>query len=129
MCRGYHDIYLIESFYKFLSTISDISTKAIFEKLLLVHMYKKILNDPVFFMKIFSVEKFDKVKKVLIKSLKELRKDVIPLTDILPYPNKMLGALGNEDLQIYDRVMQHVRATPKVTQKPDWWKLTNTNSD
>ena len=129
MWQGYHDIYLIDSFLKFIDSISDSGVKDIFGKLLRLHMHKKILNDPVFFGQVLGLEKLDEVKLWMIKSLKELRKDVIPLTDVIPYPNKYYGPLGGEDLQIYDRVLQHVKATPKVSQRPEWWKLAYTNSD
>jgi len=128
MCQGYHDIYLIDSFSKWINTITDSSTRAIYQKFLMVHMHKKILESPLFFTQTLGDDKIDEVKLSLIKSLKELRKDIIPLTDVTPFPNSMTGALGNEDLQIYDRILQHVQATPKVTERADWWKLAYTNS-
>lgn len=128
MCQAYHDIYIIDSFAKFISSVSDSSTKAIFNKMLLSHMHKLILADPVFFNPIIGRETMENVKLSLIKELKELRKDIIPLTDVLPFPNSLRGALGNEDLQIYDRILAHVKATPKVTERPSWWKLTYTNA-
>lgn len=129
MCQGYHDIYLIDTFINWLETIQDSRTKSYFEKLLLVFIHKKIINDKLFFSHTLGEEKLEKAKNAIIKALKEIRKDVVTLTDVVPYPNWMLGALGNEDLQIYDRMLQHVKATPKVSERPSWWKLAYTNSE
>ncbi len=35
--------------------------------------------------------------------LAELRPEVYALVATLPFPNRMLGPFGNEDLQMYDR--------------------------
>jgi acyl-CoA oxidase len=129
MCQGYHDIFLIDTFLIWLETINDSRTKTYFEKLLLAFMHKKIINDKLFFTKCLGEDKLEKTKLAIIKELKEIRKDIVTLTDVAPFPNWTMGALGNEDLQIYDRVLQHVKATPKVSERPDWWKLTYSNSE
>lgn len=129
MCQAYHDYYILTSFTKWIDTISDANTKDIFKKFLLVCMHKKIIQDQRYFSHLFEFETLSEIKKSLVQSLKELRKDIISLTDVIPYPNIMMGALGNEDLQIYDRILQHVKATPKVTERASWWKMAYHNSD
>lgn len=128
MCQAYFDTYIIDTYMNWLDTISDSNTRAVFEKILLLHLQNKIINNEVYFLSILGDEKIENAKRSVMKLLKELRKDILPLTDVLPIPNRGLGPLGNEDLQVYDRMIQHFKSSPKVSEKPTWWKLTYTNS-
>lgn len=67
-------------------------------------------------------------KRSITKLLKELRTQIVPLTDLVPLSNRGFGQLGNEDLQVYHRVIQHMKATPGVTERAEWWKLAYANN-
>lgn len=129
MCQAYHDIYLFETGTAWLDTISDKPTRAVFEKLLLLHIQNKLIKNSVFFQPILGEEKIQKAKISILNLLKDLRKEILSLTDVMPFTNRALGALGNEDLQIYDRVLQHIKTSKGVTERPSWWKLAYTNSE
>jgi len=53
----------------------------------------------------------------------DLRKDIIELIKIFPVGSRVLGALGNEDLQVYKRLVQHFTMDKGVTERPGWWKI------
>jgi len=60
--------------------------------------------------------------------LEQLRPDALALTDILPYHNRILGPLGNEDLNGYDRFLNTIMNIPEVRERAGWWKLNYTNT-
>lgn len=128
MCRAYHDTYIIDTFMGWLDNIEDKSVKDVFGKLLLIHVQKLIIDDEVYFMDILGDEKIQNAKKSLMRLLKEIRKEIYGLTLVPPYYNRALGPLGNEDLQVYDRIIQHLKVSSGVTERPEWWKLTYSNS-
>jgi hypothetical protein len=127
MCQAYHDTYIFDTYMSWLAAIEDKNVHAIYEKLLLLHIQGKIIGDQVFFKPILGVEKIERAKKSIISLLKDIRKDILPLTDTLPFPNKMYGLLGNEDLQLYERILVHIKSSPKVSERPEWWRLAYIN--
>lgn len=128
MCSAYHDNYCIETYRAFLKTVGDETTRAVLEKLLVLNLHNKIHNDAAFFTGVLG-EQFGKLKKLINKSLKFLRKQIIQLTNVLPFPERAMGALGHGDLQVYDRYLQHIKACKGVTERASWWKLSYTNSE
>lgn len=129
MCLAYHETYCIDTFKTFINSIKDNSTRNVFEKLLLLTTQVKMVNDGGFFINVVGEEKFEELKVSINNLLKDLRKEIILLTDVLPFPNRGLGPLGNEDMRVYERYIQHFKAAPKVTERPDWWKLAYVNSE
>lgn len=61
--------------------------------------------------------------------LKDLRKEIIALTDVFPFPNRGYGPLGNEDMQVYERFINNFKVAPGVTERSEFWKLSYTNSE
>ena len=129
MCSAYHDTYTIETYKSFLTTFSCKDTRAVFEHLLLLNMYTKMHNDSRFFVNALGLKEFDNLKKIINKSLKHLRKEIILLTQVLPFPGRGMGALGHEDMQVYDRYLQHIKVCKQASERPSWWKLAYTNSE
>lgn len=129
MCSAYHDTYTIETYKSFLTTFSCKDTRAVFEQLLLLNMYTKMHNDSRFFVNALGLKEFDNLKKIINKSLKHLRKEIILLTQVLPFPGRGMGALGHEDMQVYDRYLQHIKVCKQASERPSWWKLAYTNSE
>lgn len=112
-----------------MSTVTDQKTRDVLETLLHLHLVVRILNSGTYFLNVFEEGTFDKLKIKVNKLLKQLRSEIIMLTQVLPFPNRGLGPFGNEDMQIYDRFIQHFKAAPKVTERPSWWKLSYINSE
>lgn len=129
MCEAYHDTYVIDTFLSFLSTFTWDKTKAVFAKLLALHMHNTMLQGGSFFRKALGDEVFGKLKTLINHNLKELRKEIISITDVLPFSNRGYGPLGNADMQVYERFIQHFKAAPKVTERPEYWKLSYINSE
>ncbi|CAI2360392.1 unnamed protein product [Moneuplotes crassus] len=134
MSFAYHDNYCLSTFTSFLHTISDTSVHKIFSKLLLLNFYTKMNTNSSFFIPALGRDSYSKLKKLINKSLKSLRKDiplpcVILLTQILPFPERAMGALGHDDLQVYDRYLQYINACKGVTERAEWWRLAYTNAD
>lgn len=129
MCLGYHETYGIDTFVGFLNSFTCEPTKKVFTKLLLLHILSRMVRSAGYFSRVLGTEKFGEVKTQIGKLLKDLRKEIISLTDVLPFPNRAYGPLGNEDLQVYERFIQHFKSAPKVTERADWWKLAYANSE
>ena len=123
MWRAYHDNFLFESFKEFIETATWEKTKAVFSKLLLLHLHNTMLVDSNFFRESLGDDTYDKLKPSIINLLKDLRKEIICLTDTLPYVNRIYGAFGSADMQVYDRFIQHIKSAPKVTERAEYWRL------
>jgi acyl-CoA oxidase len=129
MCEAYHDIYGMGTFTTFLKTFNCEATKSVFEKLLLLHIHTRIYENSGFFVTVLQEGDLDKVKHSINKNLKSLRNEIVKLTHVMPFPNRTMGPLGNEDMQVYERFIQHFKSAPKVTERPSWWKLAYVNSE
>ena len=123
MCQSYNDVYLFETFIDFLKTFTCIKTKAVFEKLLLLHMTSRIQESSIYFSPILGDEKLNEVEEISQGLCEDLRKEVVELTKVFNWGNRLTGALGNEDLQVYKRIIQHVNASSGVTERAEWWKM------
>jgi len=119
----------VETFRDFLATFTCESTKSVFDKLLLLHMQNTMLTRGPFFKKVLGTENLHSLKTSINRLLKDLRKEVIALTDVLPFPNRGYGPLGNEDMQVYERFINNFKVAPGVTERSEFWKLSYTNSE
>jgi acyl-CoA oxidase len=128
MCEAYHEIFGIDTFKKLVDGFKEGATKKVFEQLLLLYMHNRIIENSRFFSSIFDDEAMENIEDLINSELKSLRGEIVKLTLLLPMPNRIYGALGNEDMQVYERFVQHVRSAPKVTERPSWWKLVCSDS-
>ena len=55
--------------------------------------------------------------------LYDSRRKFILFNCIFPFSNRIMGALGRDDLQVYDRFIQHFKSAPKVTERSEHWKI------
>lgn len=62
MCQGYFDTYSIDTFMNFIAKIENKDTKAIYEKVLLLHIQHKIVSNEAYFYDILGEEKIDNGK-------------------------------------------------------------------
>ena len=123
MCESYLDVYMVENFNTFLQTITDANTKEVFEKMLLLHFSSRINEGGDLYCHILGEELCDQANDQIQQLCHDLRGNIIEMIKILPVGNRLMGALGNEDLQVYKRLMQHVHVNEGVTERPGWWKL------
>lgn len=127
MCESYHEIYGIDTFKKLIDGFKQGATKKVFEQLLLLYMHNRIIENSRFFSSIFDEEAMERIEDLINTELQSLRGEIIKLTLLIPMPNRIFGALGNEDLRVYERFIQHVRSAPHVAERPSWWKLICSN--
>ena len=128
MCKAYHETYSIDTFASWIETIDDKATIDVFNKMLLLLMQYKIVHNELFFESVLGEEKINNAKRSITKIWNELRNEIYGLTLVPPHPNKFLGQLGHEDLQVYNRIVQHLKIAPGVTERSGWWKLSYSNS-
>ena len=119
---------MVETFNDFLQTITDAKTKAVFEKLLILHISSRISENAKVYVQILDDVKFDELDNQIQDLCQDLRKEVYQLTKVLPCGNKYYGPLGNEDLQFYKRFIQNINQMKGATEKPSWWKFLYENS-
>lgn len=122
MCESYHDVYLFESFREWLNTLTCVKTRKVFDKLLLLFMHSRITENTKHYIPVLGEDAFEHIEKSIVDLCGDLRNEIVQLTHLLPIPNRWMGAFGNQDLQIYDRFIQHYMATPGSTERPSWWK-------
>ena len=61
----------------------------------------------------------------MINLCKEIRPNAYGLTLISPQSNYSFLALGNEDLDIYGRMLSAVKTTKGDSERAPWWKMLN----
>jgi hypothetical protein len=103
MVKAYYELYCANTFKKFVDKVAEESVKTIFTKVFELYMLTKICADEAYYSRILSEDQVDNLQVSVVNICGDLRKDAIALTDILPIPNRVLGPLGNEDLQVYSR--------------------------
>jgi len=124
MCESYHDVYMIETFSKFIETLSEPSTVTVFfKKILILHINSRFVEGSEVYANILGEEQFCDAQNNIQDLCQDLRKDIIELIKIFPVGSRVLGALGNEDLQVYKRLVQHFTMDKGVTERPGWWKI------
>lgn len=106
MTRAYYDIFVIKGFIKFLSRLVSESTKKVFTNMLLLHMLFVITQQTVYFSRVLSASQLQAIPNLILDLCSTLRQELLQLTFLFPQPNFSLGALGNEDLQVYKRLKE-----------------------
>jgi acyl-CoA oxidase len=122
MCESYHDVYMVESYKEWLGTFTCEKTRKVFGKMLLLFIHKRITESTKHYLPVFGEEVFEKIEQSIVDLCEDLRNEIVQITELLPVANIYSGAFGNQDLQIYDRFIQHYMATPGSTERPSWWK-------
>ena len=122
--------FIITAFVEFMDEhVTDDKVRAMFERNLVLFMKTKILAEGAYFRQFFDTSQFDQLKEDVTQLLAELRPDAIAITDMFPIANRMLGPFGNEDLQGYDRFLNHVYSQKGVRERADWGQIVYKNTD
>lgn len=104
MCRAYYDYYNADRMEIFLAKIEDEKTKEVFTNVYKLHLLHTINEQSNYYSQVFTFEQFAEIRDAIMTLCGELRKDILLLTYIFPFPNISLGPLGNEDMQVYKRL-------------------------
>ena len=127
-CEAYFEYYCFQSYLEFVSKLPSGSTQRVFSDLLRLFVANRIDREAEYFRPILK-EKYDETRDVITNLCKSLRKDIIPLTDCLPFHDKFLGAWGGKDLNGYKEFLRLVKSVPGAeTRLKTWRKLPNTNN-
>lgn len=90
--------FFTHTFHDFCAGVKDEKVRAVFERLFKLYLNERILKDGGYFKSLLTADQFNEIKESTNELLEQLRPDALSLTDILPFPNRMLGPFGNEDL-------------------------------
>lgn len=126
LCLTYNQTYCINTFIHFLNEFTHEGTKAVFSKLLLLYIHTRMNNIGVYPR---GSTQDNAIKTSIVDLCADLRKDIISLTDVLPFPNKALGPFGNEDLDYSSRYFEHFMSEEGVTERASWWKDVYANAN
>ena len=127
VCEGYYEQFIINTFMTtFLPRLTNAATKAVFVKILLLFMQNRLIKHKIY---PGGSDELLKLKESVLGLVSDLRKEIVTLTDVLPFPNEQLGALGNEDLEYVPRYYEHIMSESGVTERAKWWKLMYQNQN
>ena len=126
MCLAYNELFCLKTFKEFVGKINHKETKAVYENLLLMYLLTR-LNKHAGYAK--GSEEDSKLKEAIMNLCQTLRPELVSLTDAFPFPNKMLGPLGNEDLDYVKRFYDHFMSQKDVKDRASWWKTSYVNAD
>lgn len=115
MCKAYYDIFNIQTCMAAINTqfARSPETFAVFEKIIMIYMYQKIIDDPEYFLGLDILTKgdFDELKDLVMKLLDQLRPEILALTDMFPHEDENnYGPVGHKDLNVYETFMDRVMA-------------------
>lgn len=123
LTRSYYQNFAAQIFKKFVRNCEDEGAAEIYKKLHILSMQKHILEDQEYFLNILTKDQINEMKMNMIQICKELRPNAFALAEVLPLPNLACGVLGNEDLDVYNRVVTAVQTREENMERPDWWKM------
>jgi len=92
-----------------------------------IYAQNAIMEDGEFYRDVLTRDHILEMKEDLMEQLKTLRTDIIPITYTLHFRDKMLGAMGSHDMNVYARLMNSVIKTKGVYGRPKEWKYINQN--
>jgi acyl-CoA oxidase len=123
MAFSFYDRFVLVTFIEFLKKFKDDeATYATFERMAIIFAQGVILDDASFYHEILSHDHIIEMKEDLMDQLKLLRPDAVPLTYTFWLKDKMIGALGANDMNGYQRFLNCVENTAGVYERPSEWK-------
>lgn len=123
MVFSYFDRFCIKNYIDFLKNFDhDETTKLVFERMAIIYAQDAIINDAEFYRDILSRDDIIEMKDNLMDQLKELRVDIIPITHTLYFRDKMLGAMGASDMNLYQRFIKCVETSKDEFSRVEEWK-------
>ena len=122
MCQAYYQLFANRSFKNLAEECEEESSRELLLKLLTLVLTKNILDDGEYFRGILTSGQFSELRHNLARICAELRPDAMAITMLFPQPSILFGALGNEDLDGYERFLQNVRTQPENLERAPWWR-------
>ena len=125
MALAYGEAFALGAYAEFTQTVEDANTRTFLEKFGLIYGCMKIVEYAGFYRSAdyMSTDQVDRAKDVIINLCAELKKDLLLLTDCLPFQEQVVaGALGHKDGRVYTQFLNNVYAAPKAFERAEWWK-------
>eukprot|EP00344_Euplotes_crassus_P011763 CAMPEP_0197018648 /NCGR_PEP_ID=MMETSP1380-20130617/80224_1 /TAXON_ID=5936 /ORGANISM="Euplotes crassus, Strain CT5" /LENGTH=407 /DNA_ID=CAMNT_0042445903 /DNA_START=183 /DNA_END=1403 /DNA_ORIENTATION=- len=114
MTFAYFDRFLLQNYIEFLENFSgDQKTKEVFTLLGVVYAQKVTIEDAEFFRDYLTRAQIDDLKETLMDNLLKLRKEVVGLSYLLPFTDKMQGALFKLDMKPYEHFLDFVERSER----------------
>lgn len=109
MTFAYFHRFLLANYIEFLENFKGESqTKDIFKQIGLIFAQKIIIENGEFYRDYLTKEQLDGLKDSIMDNLLEMRKEVIALTYLLPFTDKMYGAVGRSEMKPYEYFLDAV---------------------
>jgi len=115
MTFAYFTRFLLSNYIDFLNNFNgDLKTKKVFERLGVIYAQKAIIDDAGFFRDYLSKEQIDGMKDDIMDHLQESRKEVIAMTYLLPFTDKMIGSVGKLEMKPYENFLDTLDKSERV---------------
>ncbi|CAI2360375.1 unnamed protein product [Moneuplotes crassus] len=118
MTFAYFDRFLLQNYVDFLARLEeDENTQKVFTLLGIVFAQKTITENGEFFKDYLTNGQMEELKETLMENLAKLRKEVVGLSYLLPFTDKMQGAISKFDMKPYKNFLDFVE---KAERKSDY---------
>ena len=109
MTFSYFNRFLLDNYISWLSNFDgDKNTKEIFETVGLVFAQKIIAEDGEFYRDYLTREQIDELKESIMEKINVLRKEVVGMTYLFPFTDKMYGAVARSEMKPYEYFLDAV---------------------
>ncbi|CAI2360677.1 unnamed protein product [Moneuplotes crassus] len=109
MTFTYFNRFLLSEYINWLANFDgDLETKKAFEKVGLIYGQRVLINDAANFTEYLSKSQIDELKDSVMNHLLDMRKDIIAMTYLLPFTDKMYGAVARSEMKPYEYFLDAV---------------------
>ena len=123
MAHAYFHRFVTATYLEFIEQFNeDKHTKQVFENMGIIYAQSAILENAEFYRDYLSKEHIIEIKEDIMNNFKDLRKEVVAMTYLLQFRDKMLGAIGANDMNSYTRFLNAVQSAEGWYGKPSEWK-------
>mmetsp|Transcript_18644 Transcript_18644/g.16507 ORF Transcript_18644/g.16507 Transcript_18644/m.16507 type:complete len:150 (+) Transcript_18644:393-842(+) len=118
MTFAYFNRFLFSCYIDWLSNFNeDAKTKAVFTNIGLIFAQSKIIEDGEFYRDFLSREQLGQLKEDLMDNLLLFRKEAVAMTYLLPFTDKMYGAIARSEMKPYEYFLDAVSYAERTKDK------------
>ena len=123
MAHAYFHRFVAVTYLEFIEQFNeDKQTKQVFEKMGIIYAQTAIIDNAEFYRDYLSREQIVEIKENIMQQFKELRREIIAITYLLQFRDKMLGTIGASDLDSYSRFLNAVQTAEGCYGRPSEWR-------
>ena len=114
MTYAYFHRFILSNYLEFCEKFKgDQATKTVFERMAIIFAQTVILEDAEFYRDFLTRDHITEIKSNIMDQMKLLREDVVSLTYLFSFRDKMLGPIGANDMNPYQRFISKVDTAPE----------------